>query len=85
MISDAVMGAVLAAYQGFVGLLPVMPAKPVDEFGKSPLDRIVNLAYTVDYLLPVSEIFGFLTTTGLVIFGALLLWRLVRFLWIGGG
>jgi hypothetical protein len=78
MITDAIIGALHAAVVFLVELLPLAPARP------GYIDAMVRLAYQVDYLIPASEIIAFLPTIAIV-WGAFALWRLVRFLWIGGG
>lgn len=85
MITDAVIGAVFALVETLVGWLPDMPDQATGARGRPAIALAMNLVYTADYLLPVTEILGFLSTVGAVVFGGFVVWRLIRFLWIGGG
>lgn len=78
MITDAIINVAYVALGGLHGLLPDAPER------SGFLDGMVWVSRSVNYLLPVTEILGFMGVVGAV-YGGFVVWRLVRFLWIGGG
>jgi hypothetical protein len=78
MITDSVLGLVLGWLQSLVALLPDMPPRP------AVVDGVFRIAKVADYLLPVTEIMEFMPIM-LAVYGGFAVWRLVRFLWPGGG
>lgn len=71
MITDAIISVVYGLVSALRDLLPDAPER------LDAIDNMLWVARSVDYLLPVTEIVSFMGVVAIV-YGAFLVWRIVR-------
>ncbi len=77
MITDFIIGVFHGVFVALINKAPDMPVRPAE------LDWLFDLLGSVGYVLPVSQFVAFLPVMTAA-FGALAVWRAVRYLLPGG-
>jgi hypothetical protein len=77
MITDAVLDFFDAALLALIGLLPLVGDRP------EWVDNLSDWIFSFNYFLPMSDIWGSIPFI-LLVLGALILWRVVRYFLPGG-